>query len=51
MPCVANGDVWDLADTERMRVETGVRGVMGARGLLAKSVSTVVVAFQSNNPG
>lgn len=36
VPCVANGDLWDLADAKRMREETGVRGVMGARGLLAK---------------
>ncbi len=36
VPCVANGDLWDLGDAKRMREETGVRGVMGARGLLAK---------------
>ncbi|KAL7421808.1 tRNA dihydrouridine synthase [Cryptotrichosporon argae] len=34
VPCVANGDLWDLADAEKMR-DTGVRGVMAARGLLA----------------
>ena len=35
VPCVANGDLWDLSDAAKMR-ETGVKGVMGARGLLAK---------------
>jgi tRNA-dihydrouridine synthase 4 len=35
VPCVGNGDVWDLEGAEEMR-GTGVRGVMGARGLLAK---------------
>lgn len=35
VPTVGNGDIWDLGDAVKMR-ETGVRGVMGARGLLAK---------------
>ena len=36
VPCVANGDLWELDDAKRMREKTGVRGVMAARGLLAK---------------
>lgn len=36
VPCVANGDMWEYEDAERMRSATGVHGVMGARGLLAK---------------
>lgn len=36
VPCVGNGSVWNVQDAEDMRAETGVRGVMGARGLLAK---------------
>lgn len=36
VPTVANGDLWDAADGERMRRECGVHGVMAARGLLAK---------------
>ncbi|GFZ43993.1 tRNA-dihydrouridine synthase 4 [Saitozyma sp. JCM 24511] len=35
VPCVGNGSVWNVQDAEDMRAETGVRGVMGARGLLA----------------
>lgn len=35
VPTVANGDLWDLGDAKKMK-ETGVDGVMGARGLLAK---------------
>lgn len=38
IPCVGNGDVWELNDADVMRHETGVRGVMGARGLLANPV-------------
>ena len=37
VPTVANGDLWTLDDAEKMR-GTGVDGVMGARGLLAKYV-------------
>lgn len=36
VPCVANGDLWDLGNAKKMREVTGVRGIMGARGLLAK---------------
>ena len=36
VPCVANGDLWELNDARRMREVTGVKGVMAARGLLAK---------------
>lgn len=36
VPCVANGDLWELSDAKRMRDVTGVKGVMAARGLLAK---------------
>jgi tRNA-dihydrouridine synthase 4 len=36
VPCVANGDLWELSDAQAMREETGVKGVMAARGLLAK---------------
>ncbi|KAI5453565.1 tRNA dihydrouridine synthase [Naganishia albida] len=35
VPCVGNGDIWELDDVMTMRRETGVRGVMAARGLLA----------------
>lgn len=35
MPTVANGDAWAPADVARIRAETGVHGVMAARGLLA----------------
>ncbi|RXK35403.1 tRNA-dihydrouridine synthase 4 [Tremella mesenterica] len=35
VPTVANGDLWTLEDARKMR-QTGVNGVMGARGLLAK---------------
>lgn len=35
VPSVANGDLWTLEDVTRMK-GTGVDGVMGARGLLAK---------------
>ncbi|WVQ82369.1 hypothetical protein IAT38_004497 [Cryptococcus sp. DSM 104549] len=35
VPCVANGDLWELDDARRMREETGVQGAMAARGLLA----------------
>jgi len=37
VPTVANGDLWTLDDARKMRM-TGVDGVMGARGLLAKYV-------------
>lgn len=36
VPCVGNGDIWDNNDAVIMRERTGVRGVMAARGLLAK---------------
>lgn len=36
VPCVGNGDIWEYGDVEDMRRATGVRGVMAARGLLAK---------------
>lgn len=39
VPCVGNGDIWELEDVLTMRRETGVRGVMAARGLLANPVS------------
>jgi len=35
VPTVANGDLWELEDARKMR-QTGVDGVMAARGLLAK---------------
>ncbi|CDS02003.1 related to tRNA dihydrouridine synthase [Sporisorium scitamineum] len=35
VPCVANGDVWTLADAINYRKTTGCRGAMSARGLLA----------------
>lgn len=35
VPCVANGDVWTLQDAMDYRRETGCRGAMSARGLLA----------------
>jgi tRNA-dihydrouridine synthase 4 len=35
VPTVANGDLWDLEDARNM-YDTGVDGVMAARGLLAK---------------
>jgi tRNA-dihydrouridine synthase 4 len=36
VPTVGNGDIWSIDDVRRMRDETGVNGVMGARGLLEK---------------
>lgn len=42
VPTAGNGDIWTLEDAARMRDETGVKGVMGARGLLAKYVSCVI---------
>lgn len=41
VPCVGNGDIWTMEECVKMR-ETGVRGVMGARGLLAKSVHALL---------
>lgn len=38
VPVIANGDVFDMADVERTRKETGAEGVMSARGLLANPV-------------
>lgn len=35
VPCVGNGDIWNTEDVHQMRRETGVQGVMAARGLLA----------------
>lgn len=35
VPCVANGDAWTSEDVQMIRKETGVQGVMAARGLLA----------------
>lgn len=35
IPVVANGDVFSWEDAQRTRRETGVRGIMSARGLLA----------------
>jgi tRNA-dihydrouridine synthase 4 len=37
---VGNGDIWEYKDAKEMRQHTGVRGVMAARGLLAKYVET-----------
>ena len=39
VPMVANGDAWDLEEVKRIRTQTGCRGVMSARGLLANPVS------------
>ena len=36
VPCVGNGDIWSMDDMTTMRSKTGVKGVMAARGLLAK---------------
>lgn len=41
IPCMANGDVFTLADAEETRRRCGVRGVMSARGLLANPVSRI----------
>jgi tRNA-dihydrouridine synthase len=49
VPCVGNGDIWDLDDVVTMREETGVRGVMAARGLLAKYVNCGSLAVSSTN--
>ncbi|KAL9937973.1 hypothetical protein V8E36_003518 [Tilletia maclaganii] len=35
MPCIANGDVFTLAESREWRRRTGAQGVMSARGLLA----------------
>jgi tRNA-dihydrouridine synthase 4 len=45
VPTVGNGDIWDLADVQKMRDETGVNGVMGARGLLAKCAILIPVGW------
>lgn len=37
---MGNGDIWEYKDAKEMREHTGVRGVMAARGLLAKYVGT-----------
>lgn len=42
LPVIANGDVFDMADVERTRKETGAEGVMSARGLLANPVSLLL---------
>ncbi|SCZ94789.1 BZ3500_MvSof-1268-A1-R1_Chr12-1g03659 [Microbotryum saponariae] len=39
IPCVANGDVFDLEGAEETRRRCGVNAVMSARGLLANPVS------------
>ena len=41
IPVIANGDVFDLGDAEKTRKETGVQGVMSARGLLANPVRPI----------
>lgn len=38
VPVVANGDAWSYEDVVMMRDQTGVQGVMAARGLLANPV-------------
>jgi tRNA-dihydrouridine synthase 4 len=35
VPTIGNGDIWTAQDAVDMRRETGVKGVMAARGLLA----------------
>ncbi|KZO97474.1 FMN-linked oxidoreductase [Calocera viscosa TUFC12733] len=35
VPVVANGDAWSAEEVAKIRKETGVKGVMSARGLLA----------------
>lgn len=35
IPTIGNGDIWTAQDAADMRRETGVKGVMAARGLLA----------------
>ncbi|KAL7412147.1 hypothetical protein BDY24DRAFT_342088 [Mrakia frigida] len=35
VPTVANGDAWTYEDVQNIRAQTGVQGVMAARGLLA----------------
>lgn len=34
IPVIANGDVWNMDDVNRITEETGVDGIMAARGLL-----------------
>lgn len=38
VPCIANGDVFTVAEAEEARKRCNVQGVMSARGLLANPV-------------
>jgi hypothetical protein len=56
VPTVANGDAWTFDDVKMIREETGVQGVMAARGLLANPAlfagydSTPKEAVEVRNP-
>ncbi|WFD00524.1 tRNA-dihydrouridine(20a/20b) synthase [NAD(P)(+)] [Malassezia yamatoensis] len=43
VPTVVNGDIWTLDDAVHARVQTGARGAMSARGLLANPVSVRLI--------
>ncbi|KAJ9117967.1 hypothetical protein QFC20_000248 [Naganishia adeliensis] len=49
VPCVGNGDIWELDDVMTMQRETGVRGVMAARGLLANPVSSLLKSHEGTD--
>lgn len=48
IPVVANGDVFDLSDAERIYKYTGVKGVMSARGILANPVRRMTLSSHAN---
>jgi tRNA-dihydrouridine synthase 4 len=48
VPCVGNGDIWEYDDAQHMREKTGVKGVMAARGLLAKWVPFGLLLMQQH---
>lgn len=49
VPTVANGDAWTYEDVQNIRAQTGVQGVMAARGLLANPVSLLLLSPTKRN--